>query len=78
MPEAPTITFDPSQPCTRAVRHHLATPGTGGMIADLLFLERWEMSPAPGAGPALRIAQIRRANPELAAAVRAELTRPTR
>jgi hypothetical protein len=45
------------------------------MEADLLFLEQWEMSPLAGTAAALRINQIRRANPELAAEVRAEVTR---
>ena len=41
--------------------------------ADLLFLERWEMLPQPGMAPALRVQQIRRANPALAEAIRAEV-----
>lgn len=45
-------------------------------MRDLLYLEAWEMAPEPGAGPALRIHQIRRANPELAAAIRQELSSP--
>ena len=68
-----TLTYNPAAPCTAAVRRHLEAPGNGAMMADLLFLERWEMSPAPTAGSLLRVAQIRRANPELAAAIRAEL-----
>jgi hypothetical protein len=43
--------------------------------ADLLFLERWEMEPLPGAAAALRVVQIRRANPALAAEIRAEISR---
>jgi hypothetical protein len=43
------------------------------MLADLLFLERWEIAPIPGSAAALRVSQIRRANPDLVAAVRAEL-----
>lgn len=42
---------------------------------DLLFLERWEMDPLPGTAAALRVGQIRRANPELAAEIRAEVSR---
>ena len=42
---------------------------------DLLYLEEWEMHPAPGVAAALRVCQIRRANPELAAEIRAELDR---
>jgi hypothetical protein len=41
--------------------------------ADLLFLERWEINPEPGTAAALRIAQLRRANPALAAEIRAEI-----
>jgi hypothetical protein len=41
---------------------------------DLLFLERWELYPIPGSAAALRVGQIRRANPELALAIRCELT----
>jgi hypothetical protein len=36
-------------------------------------LEAWEVDPLPWAGPALRVGQIRRANPGLAAEIRAEL-----
>jgi hypothetical protein len=38
-----------------------------------LFLESWEASPSPEVAAVLRVAQIRRANPELAHAVRGEL-----
>jgi hypothetical protein len=41
---------------------------------DLLFLERWEMHPLPGTAAALRVGQLRRANPELAAEIRAEIS----
>jgi hypothetical protein len=41
--------------------------------ADLLFLERWELTPLPGTAAALRIGQLRRANPALAAEIRAEV-----
>lgn len=41
--------------------------------ADLLFLERWEIMPQPGNAQALRVQQIRRANPVLAEAIRAEI-----
>ena len=43
--------------------------------ADLLFLEAWEIQPRPEVGIALRVHQIRRANPLLAAEIRAELKR---
>ena len=45
------VPFNPNMACTLAVRHHLSHHPAEGMAADLLFLERWEMSPAPGAGP---------------------------
>ncbi len=57
-------------PFTEAVRAALRE---GAMSADLLFLERWELCPLPGTAAALRVSQIRRANPGLAAAIRAEL-----
>jgi hypothetical protein len=44
-------------------------------VADLLFLEQWELRPSPGAAAALRVIQLRRANPDLAAEIRAELGR---
>jgi hypothetical protein len=40
---------------------------------DLLFLERWEIAPQSGTALALRVQQIRRANPELADAIRTEI-----
>ena len=60
-------------PLTKAVRAALGARPHEMALADLLYLERWEIQPMPGAAAALRVAQIRRANPELAAAVRAEL-----
>jgi hypothetical protein len=59
---------------TDVVRRALGAARDRAMIDDLLFLERWELSPTPGTAEALRISQIRRANPELAAAVRAEIS----
>jgi hypothetical protein len=67
------LPFDPDLPCTMALRRLLAVRHDDAWAADMLFLERWEMSPSPGTGTALRVTQIRRANPELAAAIRAEL-----
>ncbi len=64
---------EPGRPLTDAVRKAIGDVRQGAMIDDLLFLERWEISPLPGTPSALRISQIRRANPVLAAAVRAEL-----
>lgn len=60
---------------TAAVRRALARMRDGAAKADLLFLERWEMAPVAGSAAALRVAQIRRANPKLAAELRAEVAR---
>ncbi|MBU6498170.1 MAG: hypothetical protein KGJ41_09865 [Rhodospirillales bacterium] len=65
--------YDLSQPCTSTLRRILPHTHDNALAADLLFLERWEMAPLPGPASALRISQIRRANPELAAAIRAEI-----
>jgi hypothetical protein len=67
--------FDPTQPATMALRRALDGSADRNSIDDLLFLERWEMCPQPGAAWALRVAQLRRANPRLAAEIRAELQR---
>jgi hypothetical protein len=64
-------------PCTHALRRHLAAVTNEQTIRDLLYLEAWEINPQPGAGSALRINQLRRANPELAAEIRAELLQRT-
>jgi hypothetical protein len=58
-------------PHTHVVRR--AIEADSRAAADLLFLERWEMTPQHSVGAVLRIAQIRRANPSLAEEVRAEL-----
>lgn len=68
----------PDLPFTAAVRRRLLDMegvGDATSLADLLFLERWEMVPAPGPAAALRVSQIRRANPGLSAEIRAELGR---
>jgi hypothetical protein len=67
------VWFDPAVPCTAVLRGVLPAVRDRASAADLLFLEHWEMCPLPGAAAALRISQIRRANPRLAAAIRAEL-----
>ncbi len=58
---------------TFALRRALQSVRDGRSVADLLFLEKWEMQPSPGAAAALRINQLRRANPALVAEIRAEL-----
>lgn len=62
-------------PLTNALRRALETSEDSGIAQDLLFLERWELHPDPTPADTLRAAQLRRANPELAAAIRAELKR---
>jgi hypothetical protein len=69
-----TFSYDPT-PCTVALRRVLDDTNDRNSVDDLLFLERWEMYPMPGTAWALRVAQIRRANPVLAAEIRAELKR---
>ncbi len=58
---------------TAAVQRALAATRDHTSEADFLFLERWEQAPIPGAAAAMRVNQIRRANPDLAAEIRAEL-----
>jgi len=60
-------------PLTRAVRRALSAVQDAASTADLLFLERWEINPEPGSAAALRVGQLRRANPALAAEIRAEV-----
>jgi hypothetical protein len=64
-----------SSPRTEALRRALAKLRSDQAVDDLLFLESWEANPLPGAGAALRVGQLRRANPRLAAEIRAELRR---
>jgi hypothetical protein len=65
-------------PRTDAVRRVLRSIRDETIAADLLFLEAWEANPVPTIAAALRIGQIRRANPALAAEIRAELTHQQR
>ncbi len=60
-------------PYTHAVRRALQGVTDSQLEADLLFLEAWEMHPSSHLGVTLKANQIRRANPELAAAIDAEL-----
>ena len=69
----PTPTPLPPMPQTKALRHYLAAPMSSAIVADLLFLEGWEKDPAPGPAAARRVVQLRRAHPELAAAIRQEV-----
>ncbi len=65
--------LDPPEPVTAVLRDALPRIRDHSAHADLLFLERWEIDPQPGGGQVLRVQQIRRANPALAEAIRAEI-----
>ena len=60
-------------PITQAIRRALRSCRDERAAMDLLFLEAWEMQPSPGTAAALRVGQIRRANPKLADEVRSEI-----
>jgi hypothetical protein len=68
------IRFFSDRPLTVTLERVLRSNSDQRTADDLLFLERWEVHPMPGSAAALRVRQIRRANPELAAAIRCELT----
>jgi hypothetical protein len=68
-----TIDSTRKPPFTLAVRQALQNTNNSRMAEDLLFLEAWEMHPSPNLGVTLKASQIRRANPDLAAAIDAEL-----
>jgi hypothetical protein len=61
------------QPVTRAVSLALLAANDPGTRSDLLFLEAWEISRPENLGATLRASQIRRANPDLVAAIEREL-----
>ena len=69
----PVAADPPIPPYTQAVRRALHGVSDSRLAADLLFLEAWEMMPSSNLGMTLRASQIRRANPELAAEIVAEL-----
>lgn len=68
-----TVSSPRKPPFTFAVRQALQGVNDSVMEADLLFLEAWEIQPSTNLGITLRASQIRRANPDLAAAIDAEL-----
>jgi hypothetical protein len=61
------------QPRTEAVRRALRAAPDETAVSDLLFLEAWEVQAPNDIASTLRAGQIRRANPLLAKAIRAEL-----
>jgi hypothetical protein len=61
------------RPLTRAVSLALRDIQDPGARSDLLFLEAWEVHRPSNLGATLRASQIRRANPDLAAAIEREL-----
>jgi hypothetical protein len=69
------LTIQPTRkpPYTIAVRQALQNINNSRIEEDLLFLEAWEMHPSSNLGVTLKASQIRRANPDLAAAIDAEL-----
>lgn len=58
---------------TQALRRALQSVQDSRSVADLLFLEAWEIHRPRDLGTTLRAGQIRRANPRLAAEITAEL-----
>ena len=66
------------QPMTRAVSIALRDIHDPRARSDLLFLEAWEIHRPANLGATLRASQIRRANPDLAAAIERELKADTR
>lgn len=64
-----------SGPRTEALRRALQQVRDDAAAADLMFLEEWQTQRHPDIASILRASQIRRANPQLAAAIHAELNR---
>jgi hypothetical protein len=62
-------------PRTEALRQALRQVRDEAAAADLMFLEDWQTYRYPSVAACLRAGQIRRANPELAAQIDAELRR---
>jgi hypothetical protein len=72
----PILPITPTQwdrPRTEAVRQALRAAHDSASVSDLLFLEAWEAHGSPDIASTLRASQIRRANPQLAEEIRAEL-----
>jgi len=60
---------------TAVLRRALSDMNDPSAAADLLFLEAWERSSVFCVATVMRASQIRRANPGLAAEIRADLQR---
>ena len=58
----------------QAIRRVLALPLDPSAVEDMLFWEAWERDPDPDPGAVLRVTQLRRAHPTLAAAIRKEVS----
>ncbi len=67
------ITGPWQQPETEAARRALSMTQDTALASDLLFLEAWERQAPLDIAATMRAGQIRRANPQLAEAIRAEL-----
>ncbi|MDR3529651.1 MAG: hypothetical protein P4L90_03695 [Rhodopila sp.] len=67
-------TFSGLPPFTQALQRTLQAAKDSAHAADLLFLEAWEVHRPQDLGLTLRARQIRRANPQLAAEIEAELS----
>lgn len=74
-PLAVRLKDHPGTPCTVTIARALAGTRSHTASDDLLFLEAWERGASTDLSAMLRAAQIRRANPALAAELRAELSR---
>jgi hypothetical protein len=73
MGEGTMENFLQRQPVTLAVSLALQEIQDPGVRSDLLFLEAWEMHRPANLAATLRASQIRRANPDLVAAIEREL-----
>jgi len=59
---------------TEALRRTLTGVTDHRLASDLLFLEAWLIHPAHGAAMALRVGQLKRANPQLVADIDGEIS----
>ena len=71
---APLVLNETGAIHTEALRRALGSVHDPLAAADLIYLDNWEIASIPGVAAALRASQLRRANPELAAEIRAEVS----